>query len=1579
MLRHDPRISHDRLQTASFRIVAVIAGTILASSCLGEEELGFRTKYIREYQPANTSIISFKVERAPKLDGTLNDPLWRQAGNTESAFVLFPSRTPSGRQSVVYICHDDKALYISIDNEEAELDQQQIDNKEIGPGDHVGVLFEVGDTRGRGALCKILCNRSGYSMLGSWRNRQLDPAGYKCVYGPNRWIVQMAIPFSHFPGHGLPALRGELWGIKLVRFGKTLDTGASRMRASWPHINAISEDVAANNGRLFFQSGNMLENGVLALKDGALTGWKLEGKVDAATIDGTLSQSLKVRPEASFSIEWSALEKFSGKVSVKVKGKETASHPIAGPGRLDFQQPKGETDASIEVTLKGQGKPPEFKMSFLLDDVPQDYLCLTNNDWVPTRNLKQRAPDSGEGRYTYLKPWQGELGYCIYRSQGCPNVNESFNKWPGSRVSYGNVGPPTRDPLPFPPKRTDIGADEIENFPWESIWVDGSVRELIGMPMGSFDEGGTSGWIPFSKGSLTGRDSWAGWPVDRWASATPHDVLIDLPGKYYIRRLDMLFITPCFRNLEIYIKSDGRPESDFVLIYKDIGPGTGKPYNYGAVPPYLSIKNLDSVASQVRICLKLDNGESSTSAPFGNKFGRVNCAMDLFGIAEIWLWGEPPGERADSDVKYFKPVMPPERPPLVAQKLTKLSEPVIWPRPKSVKRLENMFMVNAETVVCYPSFDRFPAFAQQIKDDIARRYMTDVKLRSGKDAAPSFNFISIGIPGLDPQFDALCKNESVEAPDHPQGYALKVTSENVLLVGRDIEGVCCGLQSLMQWADHNETSAFFRGIEIKDYPLIPLRTIIPSTDHRNTLLPAKSNPQNFFKIMDGLSRNRLNGIVNWTPCSTYQSEATTLQMMRYAYDRGIEVRPAAFFNVFPGEMLEVNPDIQPEGNAGLAGDDGTWETQNICPSSPVTYRVIEDFVDKAARLQPYAQYVEFGYLGSHSARFNVCRRCMSSGKTDAVLYQEFITRVIQICARRNLVPVFSNAFMYGGQKVLGEGTSRGAAIRNIARDLMIRIDRPMKQAEMAEFGFCELARPWETPRPLPGEGAYNGGAAFFAQAPQNGWKEATLVEGDDCNFGWAWSGAMSGSMMLFAEQTWNGPAPENKSASTPEHEEFSLTAANACVRFNEQISLGHEYPSWRTGIKPAFFNVDIRRQCTRSHIDEGIIAGLGRSGKREGWIANGPAFDFRRLPLGENICASVPFTIVDPALNNWKSVVIVGSTAKEYQIPQSTQRAVIPIGRKVASLCVLRCPVGLGVPAGHWHPNQILPSYTFEYADGTRFVCDRELARNTVPLTCGSPLHPPRTFMPNTGNAPGTNLLAFLEPTSRLALAANTLSGAGATLFLNEFVNPYPDKEVGNLIVALPNPEQKDFTLSVHDAIFAVTGVEPTEWDVRFWKTRPPAVLLPPNAPIVANARPLLRACEWMAQQRRFVDAASKAPVASLFEPDGSKLPTWELTFTATQSVAAIGYRLSMPGAYGSPMPVRYRHADVTLQVQENKKEWKEIGVVHGSTGMDGEQIIACNREGITAVRVILNTGAYSVDEEPTEIGLLALEAYVQP
>ena len=44
-----------------------------------------------------------------------------------------------------------------------------------------------------------------------------------------------------------------------------------------------------------------------------------------------------------------------------------------------------------------------------------------------------------------------------------------------------------------------------------------------------------------------------------------------------------------------------------------------------------------------------------------------------------------------------------------------------------------------------------------------------------------------------------------------------------------------------------------------------------------------------------------------------------------------------------------------------------------------------------------------------------------------------------------------------------------------------------------------------------------------------------------------------------------------------------LQMANACVRFNEQVNMHFEYPSWRTGMEPKFEKIDIQASCNRSH------------------------------------------------------------------------------------------------------------------------------------------------------------------------------------------------------------------------------------------------------------------------------------------------------------------------------------------------------------------------------------------------------------
>ena len=199
------------------------------------------------------TIIATKCDQAPKFDGTLNDPIWSKAGRTPSAFTNFPATDPCGRQTIVFCCYDQNALYVAFDCEEPELDQQQIDNTNILASDHVGVHLEVGDTRGRGARCFVMGNRGGITLGGAWQGQVNLP--HECKAGPNRWYFQLAIPFKNLAGVQGPPLPGEVWGVKFTRYGKNSETGASRMRSCWPHIPTIVEDVVTDNANLCFGAG----------------------------------------------------------------------------------------------------------------------------------------------------------------------------------------------------------------------------------------------------------------------------------------------------------------------------------------------------------------------------------------------------------------------------------------------------------------------------------------------------------------------------------------------------------------------------------------------------------------------------------------------------------------------------------------------------------------------------------------------------------------------------------------------------------------------------------------------------------------------------------------------------------------------------------------------------------------------------------------------------------------------------------------------------------------------------------------------------------------------------------------------------------------------------------------------------------------------------------------------------------------------------------------------------------------------------------------------------------------------------
>jgi RNA polymerase sigma-70 factor (ECF subfamily) len=1595
--KRDQSTIHDRIQRglerlrhlmqrparAGMMLFAVTA--LVCCAAKGEENFDFRTKYIRDFNPHNTNIVCKKVERAPKLDGTFNDPLWQQAGKNESAFTLIPQQEVCGRQTVVYLCYDTNALYAAFDCEEKELDQQQIDAKDIRSGDHVSLHIEVGDYRGRGQRFFLHGNRAGCAASGDkpldyWR--QFPGFQYKCVSGPNRWIAQFAIPFK---GFSRVPVRGEAWGVKLVRYGRTMATGALRMRSSWPHIPTPTENTVLHNGRLYFDTDNILTDGEVAVAGGKIKDFEITAgspAIDAANWSAaeevTLAQKLQLPAGNRFSLEWTAPGGWQGSVAASAKGKELSAKPLSyNFRRLDFQAPADSAPVEISLKLKGSGPRPAFRLSFLLDDVPLDWICLTNNDWLPERNLNNRLPKAAEGAYTYLKSPLYGFGYNFYRDQGCDGPkNKATAMGQGAHTGDGYYsGSPVREPLERAVARPDIGEDEFENFPLATIGQDReALPDLVGLPSGSFEKGGDTGWIAFSKGSLTGDESWVGWPTNRWSAGVPHEIILDFKEKYFIRRVDILQPESGFRNFDFSVRGSDHPADSFIPIFRANGPGTGIAYPWPLPPAYFSARGLDSVARQLRMFLGTMRGDGGMEVG-GSK---------MFGIAEVWVWAEPQDKHADTDVKAFKVVVAAKQPPLQCAQLQKLPEPVIWPRPKTMKREQGRFEVTPETPIVLTTGGMLQTFGEQLQGEVLRRFCVTLPLKKGEWVRANERAIWLGIKSLDPAFDQLCKERGLELPAEPQGYALKVSHDKVIVAGIDVEGLFNGIQSLLQWADHDEQVAFLRNVSISDWPRLKLRTVMPSTDHRQPIMPLHHNDHEYYWIVNSLARLRYNALSDHHPAS---GPANCGELIGYAADRMIEVRPvlSGCARDWPGECLEADPDDAPAvGHIGTA--DGTFETGNLCPSNPRTYEELEKYLDAALTTHSSSQYVDVALMGSHAGLWNVCKHCRQRHLSGGQLYAEFLNRIAQMCAKHGKIAVLTNAFMFSNDPQHPEG-NRGMAeaFGLVSRTAMLRIDRNMDRTSVVEGGFWKISRSWDSPWALR-DPYYRGGELFEKPLPPDMPVEGMLHIGEACNWWW-WSMDLSHQGLWAAEEFWNAQAPDRSKDKKEACDEFEQTAVNACVRYNEQIVLQHEYPSWRTGMQPKFFTVDIRSACTRSHIDEGAALGAGHSGPREGMLGLGAEWDFRRVPTGAQTFAGVPFEIIDPEQNGWKSMILVGDSVKANQIPGSVTRAEIPIGKKAASLCALRCLVRKeNVSGGQYDFFQLmLPGYVFQYADGTRYVCDTEQIRfyNDVQAQCFRFAGLPYGIFGSGGAAVGGPLRYYMWPTTRIALETNTLDGHGVNLFLNEFVNPYPDKEIKSLIVQFPNPEQKACTYGLHDVIMAVTGVEPTAWDAKFWQSRPPLPLLPPEPALPAQAAPLLKNLERRdtADGETYHATGGKqlVVVKRPKQSRGQLVQPCQITFDQPVSVAALEVRLNLPEANydrsENPMPVAYKHADVHIQITSDGKDWQETEVRKGCTGMDGGHVFLLPEQKLTGIKILLDDSAYK-EQGATGIRVLALEIY---
>jgi hypothetical protein len=241
-------------------------------------------------------VIALRVERAPKLDGTLDDPVWKDATWQEGFTELEtgqPAETPT-RFAVVF---DDQSLYVafrcvepSLDKLEAkvttrdapELDHDDVVELFVAPGPQRTDYYQF-DINSKGTLADAAGLQSGTVRDVAWN----APVHVATSQGEGEWVVEMAVPLADMElGKSAP---GD-WGINVTRIrragGREQRSTFAPMTGSFqqPALFAALSLPGANFDALRWEVPPPASLSVVRENDFRL----VKGKVSVKNLTGTL-------------------------------------------------------------------------------------------------------------------------------------------------------------------------------------------------------------------------------------------------------------------------------------------------------------------------------------------------------------------------------------------------------------------------------------------------------------------------------------------------------------------------------------------------------------------------------------------------------------------------------------------------------------------------------------------------------------------------------------------------------------------------------------------------------------------------------------------------------------------------------------------------------------------------------------------------------------------------------------------------------------------------------------------------------------------------------------------------------------------------------------------------------------------------------------------------------------------------------------------------------------------------------------------------------------------------------------------
>jgi hypothetical protein len=242
-----------------------------------------------------------RAERAPTLDGKLDDPCWT-AAKAATAFLINNTDTPAQFGSSAMVAYDDAALYVAVRCEEpnvADLQTRPLprDDNDVFRTDCVEIMLDPERSQNEyyhlginasGSVADRVCTQGGYIGDWSW-DASVTAAAF---VGDKFWSCEIAIPFYSL---GISPKVGSTWRINVCREKKKpaensslAEQGAFNIASRFAELRGLDADLS----RYCYVFGPLQANKVI--KEGqldlslAVPVFNGTGKAEQRLLDGWL-------------------------------------------------------------------------------------------------------------------------------------------------------------------------------------------------------------------------------------------------------------------------------------------------------------------------------------------------------------------------------------------------------------------------------------------------------------------------------------------------------------------------------------------------------------------------------------------------------------------------------------------------------------------------------------------------------------------------------------------------------------------------------------------------------------------------------------------------------------------------------------------------------------------------------------------------------------------------------------------------------------------------------------------------------------------------------------------------------------------------------------------------------------------------------------------------------------------------------------------------------------------------------------------------------------------------------------------